>query len=57
MEAKGFENDVYPLKKKMFRKILERKKTPVLFFEVYSKKNVLQALDIIRNYGNNKKII
>lgn len=53
IEAKGFENDVFPLKKKMFRKLLESLDKPVLYFEIYSKKQLLQAIEIIKNYGNN----
>lgn len=55
IEAKGYENDVFPLKKKMFRKVLERKRGPVLFFEVYSKKQTEQAIQIIKNYVEQNK--
>lgn len=51
IEVKGKMNDVYPYKRKMFRKFLEdNTKGNVLFFEVYTKKNVLQMIEIIKNY-------
>lgn len=51
IEVKGKMNDVYPYKRKMFRKFLEENtKGNILFFEVYTKKNVLQMIEIIKNY-------
>ena len=51
IEVKGKMNDVYPYKRKMFRKFLEDNiKGNVLFFEVYTKKNVLQMIEIIKSY-------
>lgn len=52
IEVKGFENDVFPIKKKLFRGLLESWKCPVLYFEIYSKKQALQAIEIIKDYGN-----
>lgn len=53
IEAKGIENDVYYLKKKLFRLYLDRefKKTgqESMFFEVYTKHQVNQVIDIIKN--------
>lgn len=46
IEAKGFENDAFPLKKKMFRKCLEDKKA--MYFEVFSKTQCLQVIDILK---------
>ena len=48
IEAKGFENDVYYLKKNLFRKLIEKWDKPVMFFEVRTKKELLQSLDIVR---------
>jgi UDP-N-acetylglucosamine:LPS N-acetylglucosamine transferase len=48
VEAKGFANDTFPIKKKMFRKYLEGKNA--MYFEVYSKKQVLQMINIIKSY-------
>lgn len=51
IEVKGKMNDVYPYKRKMFRKFLEdNTKGNILFFEVYTKKNVLQMIEIIKSY-------
>lgn len=54
IEAKGFENDVFYIKKKMFIKYLDNlyleKGEKSLYFEVYTKKQLLQAIGIIRNY-------
>lgn len=55
IEAKGIENDVFYIKKKLFRKYLDEvlsttgKKS--LYFEVYTKKQLLQAIDIVKSYG------
>lgn len=54
IEVKGVENDVFYVKKKLFRKYLDRqleeKGKKSLFFEIYSKKQMLQALKIIEEY-------
>lgn len=54
IETKGFENDVFYIKKKMFRHYLDErfKVTGIhsIFFEVYSKKQLLQAIQIIKDY-------
>lgn len=55
IEGKGMENDVYYLKKKLFRRYLEeqsKKGIKSMFFEIYSKKQLLQAIEIIKNYAN-----
>lgn len=49
LELKGFENNVYPLKKKIFRKWLETNIPKSIYFEIYTKKQLLQAIDIIKN--------
>lgn len=49
IEAKGFENDTFPIKKKLFRGLLETMKTPVIYFEVYTKKQLVQAIKIIKS--------
>lgn len=52
IEAKGLENDRFPIKKKMFRKYLEKYseyfERPVVYFELYSKKQLLQAIELIK---------
>lgn len=55
IEAKGIENDVFYIKKKMFRYYLDQqllkdgKKS--IYFEIYTKKQLLQAIQIIKEYG------
>ena len=49
IEAKGMENDLFPMKKKMFRKWLEDNEPKSIYFEIYTKKQLLQAIDIIKN--------
>lgn len=58
IEAKGFENDVFYIKKKLFRGLLENiqkenEKKIILFFEVYNKRHLMQAIKIIKEYGTN----
>lgn len=48
IEAKGFENDTFPIKKKLFRGLLEKMEIPVVYFEVYTKKQLLQAIEILK---------
>jgi len=48
-EVKGFADAKFPLKKKMFFKYLKDKNlTSYIYFEVHSKANVLQAIDILK---------
>lgn len=49
IEAKGKENDVFPLKKKMFRKCLEDEFPNSMFFEVFTLKQLRQAIEIIKH--------
>lgn len=49
IEAKGMENNIFPLKKKMFRKWLEEHEPKSIYFEIYTKKQLLQAIDIIKS--------
>lgn len=51
IEAKGKENDTYPLKRKLFRGLLEScTHDNPLFFEVFTQKQLLQAIEIIKSY-------
>ncbi len=54
IEAKGMENDRFYLKKKMFRKWLENNHPKSIYFEIYTKKQLLQAIDIIRDLSELK---
>lgn len=54
LEAKGMENDIYYLKKKLFRRYLEeqfKQGIKSIFFEIYSKKQLLQAIEIFKQYA------
>lgn len=61
IEAKGKENDVFYIKKKLFIKYLDNKflttKVSSMYFEIYSKKQLLQAIDIIKRYATQKTYI
>lgn len=54
IETKGFENDVFYIKKKMFRYFLDKRYNDAgqhsIFFEIYTKKQLLQAIEITKNY-------
>ena len=53
-EVKGHENDCYPMKEKMFRAKLERllkeNNQPTMFFKIGTKKQCLEAINIIKEY-------
>ena len=55
IEAKGIENDTFPLKKKLFRRFLECMEMPCMYFEVHTKKELLQVIDIIKFHGTTLK--
>ena len=48
VEVKGFENDVFPVKRNLFRKLLETLDTYCMFFEVRTQKEMLEALEVIK---------
>jgi hypothetical protein len=54
IETKGISNDVFYIKKKMFRKLLDdiynNTGQKSIYFEVYTKKQLIQAIDIVKNY-------
>lgn len=58
IEAKGVENDVFYIKKKLFIKYLDdmyiKNKEKSMYFEVYSNKHMLQAINIIKEYAENQ---
>lgn len=49
-DVKGKENDIYPIKKKMFLKILEERNDGIkyVFVEPHSVRQMLQAIEIIK---------
>lgn len=51
IEVKGFANDTFPIKEKLFRKLLEDNKEELhpLFFKVSTKEETLQAINIIKS--------
>lgn len=55
IEAKGMENDVFYIKKKLFIKFLDERFLSTgqksMYFEIYNKRQLLQALEIIKDYG------
>lgn len=55
IEAKGIQNDVFPYKKKLFRRYLDNHYidtgTKSVYIEVYSKKQMQQAIEIIKSYA------
>ena len=57
VEAKGMENDVFYIKKKLFRSFLERQYAEgytqfyPMYFEIYSVRHIAQAIDIIKQYA------
>lgn len=59
LEVKGFCNDLYPVKEKMFRKFLEELSEnynqSIIFFQIKTKKQLLQAIKIINeNFKKNE---
>lgn len=48
VEVKGKENDVYPYKRKLFRKWLEINCPKSVFFEVFTKRNTETAIKIVK---------
>ena len=55
IEVKGKENDVFPIKKNLFRKLIETFDTPTIFFEVRNKKELLESIEIAKKYSNTFK--
>ena len=49
IETKGFCNDMFPVKRKLFREWLEKNCPKSIYFEIYSKIQLLQAINIIKN--------
>jgi hypothetical protein len=54
IEAKGKQNDSYPIKRKLFLKYLESMSNSY-FMEVYSKKDLLESLKQFEQYEQSKK--
>ena len=54
IESKGFQNDVFPVKRKLFLKYLESMPNSY-FMEVYSKKDLVESLKQFEQYEQSKK--
>lgn len=52
IEVKGFENDVFPLKRKLFRKYLETVDYPVIYAEIFTIKQLREFLSYLKDYKN-----
>lgn len=57
IEAKGQTNDVFPLKFKMFRQLVESfpDHDKYLLFEIFSKRQLLEAIKVIKSYESNRE--
>ena len=51
IEAKGKENELFPMRKKLFLGLLE-KMPNTIYFVVRTKKETLEAIEIIKQYAN-----
>lgn len=49
IEAKGIENDQFPIRKKLFRAYLETLDYPVVYAEIYTKRQLKEFIDILKN--------
>lgn len=52
VEAKGIENDQFPIRKKLFRAYLETLDYPVVYAEIYTKRQLLEFIDALKEYQN-----
>lgn len=58
IEMKGMQNDTYYLKNKLFRAYLENKHScgeDCMYFEIHNKRQLLQAIQIIKDYDRSKQ--
>lgn len=57
IEVKGATNDVFPLKFKMFRRLIEEQpdKDKYLIFEIFSKRQLLEAIKVIKSYDSSRE--
>jgi len=49
IEAKGIENDQFPIRKKLFRAFLETLDYPVVYAEIYTKRQLKEFIDTLRD--------
>lgn len=50
IEAKGWENDQFPIRKKLFRTFLDRLTYPVVYAEIFTKRQLLQFLNELKEH-------
>lgn len=60
-EVKGFPNDIYPLKRKLFRAYLESLKERnlfdrIYFFEIKSKRDLMEAIKVVESDESTEKV-
>lgn len=57
IEVKGIQNDVFPYKFKMFRKLIENSelRTRTLLFEIFSIKQLKECIEIIKTHDCNNR--
>lgn len=59
LEIKGFENDSFRYKKKLFREYLDTLERKIgqksIYFEIYTKRQLLQAIEIFKQYAEEIK--
>jgi hypothetical protein len=51
VEVKGYSNDRYPYQKKLFFRWLEDNNPNSAFFEIHNKKQLKEAIDIIKKFS------
>lgn len=49
IEAKGFENDQFPIRKKLFRAYLDTLTEPIVYAEIFTKRQLLEFLHTIED--------
>ena len=49
IEVKGWENDAFPLRKKLFRGYLDTLPYPVVYAEIFTRKQLLEFMEVLRN--------
>lgn len=57
IEVKGQTNDVFPVKFKMFRQLIESypDHDKYLIFEIFGKRQLLEAIKVIKSYGSSRE--
>lgn len=56
IEVKGYANDQFAIRKKMFRAYLETVDYAVIYAEIFTKKQLLEFLDCLKEYSDNLKL-